>query len=204
MAGEMPWPRPERPRRRGRGTTVATAAHSHPSRARHNAVCRPHRPKRGLANSTENPRPMHAKVGSLWPAQSHFGCPFTGRLCWVTAMVNWPERVDSVTKRDELQRSAAPDPLCAGVGWSTIKTSAAQICSACPGAGPVAPVIAGTSPTGADRQHQPRSAVSPSFRPSCQCRTPDCARLMSRPPRRRPRPLRERWCGAPRRSVPHR
>ena len=37
-------------------------------------------------------------------------CPFTGRLCWVTAMVNWPERVDSVTKRDELQRSAAPDP----------------------------------------------------------------------------------------------
>ena len=28
----------------------------------------------------------------------------------MTAMVNWPERVDSVTKRDELQRSAAPDP----------------------------------------------------------------------------------------------
>jgi len=53
---------------------------------------------------------MHAKAGSLWSAQSHFGCPFTGRLCSVTAMVNWTERVDSVTKRDQPQRSAAPDP----------------------------------------------------------------------------------------------
>ena len=73
-----------------------------------------------------------------------------------------------------------------------------------PGADPVAPVIAGTSPTGADRQHQPHAAVSPWFRPSCRRRTPDCASRMSRPPGRRHRPLRRWWCGAPRRSVPHR
>lgn len=28
----------------------------------------------------------------------------------MTAMANWPETVDSLTKRDQLQRSAAPDP----------------------------------------------------------------------------------------------
>jgi hypothetical protein len=51
--------------------------------------------------------PKLAPYGQL---RATSGRPFTGRLRWVTAMANWPETVDSVTKRDQLQRSAAPDP----------------------------------------------------------------------------------------------
>jgi hypothetical protein len=77
---------------------------------------------------------------------------------------------------------------------------------ACPGrcGGRVAPVTAGTSPTRADRRHRPRAAAGPSCRPSCPCRTPDCASRMSRPPGRRPRPPRRYWCGDPQRSVSYR
>jgi len=45
-----------------------------------------------------------------------------------------------------------------------------------------APVSAGTSPTRADRRHQQRAVVSPSFRPSCRCRIQDYASRMCRPP----------------------
>jgi len=67
--------------------------------------------------------------------------------------------------------------------------------------GQVAPVIAGTSPTRADRQPRPRAAAGPSCRPSCPRRTPGCASHMSRPPARRPRPPLGCWSGGPRRSV---
>jgi hypothetical protein len=58
----------------------------------------------------------------------------------------------------------------------------------CPGGGQVALLMAGTSPTRADRQPRPRTAVGPSCRPSRRCRIPGCASRMSRPPGGRPRP----------------
>jgi hypothetical protein len=59
------------------------------------------------------------------------------------------------------------------------------------------PLIAGTSPTRADRRHRRRAAVGPSCRPPCRRRIPDCASRMSTPPGRYPRPPREWWCGGP-------
>jgi hypothetical protein len=57
------------------------------------------------------------------------------------------------------------------------------------------PVIAGTSPIRADRRKQQRAGVSPSSRPSCPRRIPDCATACADRLRAAPRlPHRVVWC----------